>query len=91
MGMAPGRRFFTLETLARRDGYTKEDVDGCTMAGDRYWSDEVGSPEVLGPRWSGWSAEDVWRRWKGGLVVCGLLAQRATRGGGYTLTICCGL
>lgn len=68
--MAPGRRFFALETLARRDGYAMEDVDGRSMAGDRYWRDGVGGPEVLGPGWSGWSAEDVWRRWKAGVRVC---------------------
>ena len=69
MGMAPGREYYTLETVAHRDGYEKEDVDRRTMREDRYWREEVGSPEVLEPRWEGWSGDDVWRRWKGGLMV----------------------
>ena len=45
----------------------KEDVDGETMKGDELWQGAFGAPEVLG---TGFDAEDVWRRWKSGLLVC---------------------
>lgn len=65
IGMAPGRKFYTLETCAHRDGYDKPDVEGKTLQGDTYWKDEYGSPEILH---TGFDTEDVWRRWKSGLM-----------------------
>lgn len=61
IGMAPGRRFFTLETCAHRDGYNKKDVEGKTLVGDTFWKDTYKSPEILH---SSFDTEDVWRRWK---------------------------
>jgi len=61
IGMAPGRKFFTLETCAHRDGYNKRDVEGKTMEGDTFWKEEYKSPEI--PHTS-FDTEDVWRRWK---------------------------
>ncbi len=65
VGMAPGRKFYTLETCAHRDGYNKMDVDGKTLQGDAYWEDKYGAPEIL---YTGFDTEDVWRRWKSGLM-----------------------
>ena len=63
--MAPGRKFYTLETCAHRDGYNKPDVDGKTLQSDTYWKDTYGAPEIL---YTGFDTEDVWRRWKSALI-----------------------
>ncbi|KAL9117080.1 MAG: hypothetical protein Q9187_006388 [Circinaria calcarea] len=49
IGMASGRKFFTLESRAHRDGYAGRDVDGKTMEGDELWQGGAyqGAPEVL--------------------------------------------
>ena len=65
IGMAPGRKFYTLETCAHRDGYNKPDVDGKTLQGDTHWEDTYGAPEIL---YTGFDTEDVWRRWKSGVM-----------------------
>lgn len=66
IGVASGRDYYTLETLAHRDKYTKKDVDGETMEYDRLWQDKLKAPEILQPSFD---VEDVWRRWKAGLTV----------------------
>lgn len=66
IGVASGRSFYTLETLAHRDKYTKKDVNGETMEYDSLWQDQYKAPEILQPSFD---VEDVWRRWKGGLTV----------------------
>ena len=66
IGMASGRDYYTLETLAHRDNYTKKDVDGETMEDDLLWQREYKSPEILH---TSFDTEDVWRRWKGALTV----------------------
>ena len=65
IGMAPGRKFYTLETCAHRDGYNKPDVEGKTLQGDTYWKETYNSPEILH---TGFDTDDVWRRWKSGLM-----------------------
>lgn len=63
IGMAAGRDFFTLETLARRDGYKIKDVDekeGLTV-GELKWR-ELDLPETI---WTGWDENDVLARWRG--------------------------
>ena len=65
IGMAYGRDFYTLETQAHRDGYTKKDIHDRTMADDKLWKEDYQSPEVLH---TGFDAKDVWRRWKAGLM-----------------------
>lgn len=65
IGLAPGRNFYTLETLAHRDGYNKKDVDGKTLEGDTFWRIEYKAPERLH---TSFDTEDVWRRWKSSLV-----------------------
>ena len=65
IGLAPGRNFYTLETLAHRDGYNKRDVEGKTLEGDTFWEREYKAPEKLH---TSFDTEDVWRRWKSGLV-----------------------
>ena len=65
IGLAPGRTFYTLETLAHRDGYIKKDVDGQTLEGDTFWQREYKAPERLS---TSFKTQDVWRRWKSGLV-----------------------
>ena len=47
IGLAPGRNFYTLETLAHRDGYNKKDEDGKTLEGDTFWRIELKAPERL--------------------------------------------
>lgn len=66
IGMAPGRKFFALETCAHRDGYDRKDVKGETMEGDTLWTGKYRAPSILRPDFD---TEDVWRRWKSGLVV----------------------
>jgi len=66
IGMAAGRKFYTLETRAHRDGYKSKDVDGQTFEGDTFWEEEYGAPEILQ---STFDAEDVWRRWKSDVMV----------------------
>lgn len=66
IGMAPGRKFFALETCAHQDGYDRQDVNGDTMEGDTLWTGEYHAPSTLR---SDYDTEDVWRRWKSGLVV----------------------
>lgn len=65
IGLAPGRNFYTLETLAHRDGYNKKDEDGITLERDDFWHREYKAPERLH---TSFNAEDVWRRWKSGLM-----------------------
>ena len=59
--MAPGRKFYTLETCAHRDGYNKPDVEGKTLQGDTFWKDKYDAPEILH---TSFDTEDIWRRWK---------------------------
>ena len=66
IGMATGCNYYTLETLAHRDDYTREDVDGLTMEGDLLWQKEYDAPEILH---TSFDTEDVWRRWKSTLTV----------------------
>lgn len=66
IGMAPGRKFFALETCAHRDGYDRPDVKGETMEGDTLWTEKYHAPSTLRPDFD---TEDVWQKWKSGLVV----------------------
>jgi pyroglutamyl-peptidase len=66
IGMAPGRDFYMLETLAHRDGYTREDVNRKTMEGDTFWKQKYGAPPTLS---TGFNPEDVLRRWRHELPV----------------------
>ena len=65
IGLAPGRNFYALETLAHRDGYNKKDEEGRNLAGDTFWRIELKAPERLH---TSFDTEDVWRRWKSDLV-----------------------
>jgi len=65
IGLAHNRTFYTLETLAHRDGYNRKDINGDTMADDTLWNDVYKSAEILH---SSFDTEDVWRRWKAGLM-----------------------
>lgn len=65
IGLAPGRKFYTLETLAHRDGYDRKDEDGKSLEGDTFWQREYNAPERLH---TSFDTEDVWRRWKSGLM-----------------------
>ena len=66
IGMATGCNYYTLETLAHRDDYNRNDVDGVTMEGDILWQKEYNAPEMLH---TSFDTDDVWRRWKGTLTV----------------------
>ena len=63
--MAYGRDYYTLETLAHRDGYTKKDTYDETMAEDNLWKGKYHSPEILH---TSFDTPDVWRRWKAELT-----------------------
>ena len=65
IGLAPGRTFYTLETLAHRDGYDRKDEDGKSLEGDTLWQREYKAPERLH---TSFNTEDVWRRWKSRFV-----------------------
>ncbi|KAL8809911.1 MAG: hypothetical protein Q9200_003012 [Gallowayella weberi] len=65
IGMAAPREFYTMETCAHRDRYIARDEGGETMEGDTLWRDGYKAPEILRP---GFDVEDVWRRWKEGLM-----------------------
>lgn len=67
IGMAGGRDYYTLETLAQRDSYRIRDVDDLDgyVVGERRWRAE-GLPELLRV---GWEEEDVLRRWKQEVAV----------------------
>ena len=66
IGMAPGRKFFTLETCAHRDGYNRPDVDDETLEHDTFWQQEYDAPKTLHPDFD---TDDVWRKWKTALMV----------------------
>lgn len=63
IGMAGGRDYYTLETLARRDGYRIKDVDNQEglSEGEAEWRKD-GLPETI---WTGWDEDDVLARWRG--------------------------
>ena len=61
IGMAVGRRHYTLETRGHRDGYLYPDDGGQTTRGHHEWRD-AGAPEVL---YTDFDTGDVWRRWAG--------------------------
>ena len=61
LGMAAGRDFYNLETLAHRDGYEKSDIDGQSLSDDTFWRDKYNAPPTLSPTFD---VEDVLRRWK---------------------------
>ena len=65
IGLAPGRNFYTLETLAHRDGYIKRDEDGKSLENDTFWRVELKAPERLH---TSFDTEEVWRRWKSRLT-----------------------
>lgn len=74
IGMASGRKFYSIERRGHRDGYYMRDVDGC------YLNDEAAHLK-LGKEWiwdglpaeirSGIDVDDVWRRWRVGLMKTG--------------------
>ena len=66
IGMAPGRKFFAFETCAHQGGYVRQDVTGETMESDTLWAEKYRAPSTLRPDFD---TDDVWRRWKSGLVV----------------------
>ena len=72
IGMASGRRFYSVERRGHRDGYGMEDVDKALLGdnarkkieGDKWiWN---GLPEEL---LSAADIDDVWRRWRIALPV----------------------
>lgn len=66
IGMAPGRKYFTLEKRAHRDGYNAKDEDGDSLEDDTWFRDQFNAPELLTP---GFDTDDLWRRWKSELLV----------------------
>jgi pyroglutamyl-peptidase len=69
IGMAGGRDYYTLETLARRDAYRIKDVDNKDglSEGESVWRKD-GLPETL---WTQWNEEDVLARWRGDVArIC---------------------
>ena len=76
--MASGRKFFTLESRAHRDGYAGRDVDGETMEGDKLWQGGAyqEAPEVLG---TGFPVGEVSKKVKARLLV----SLTEGKGGGF--------
>lgn len=66
IGMAGARDYYTMETVAHRDGYTMSDVDGKKLEEGYAESEWKDCPPQLSPTVD---ANDVWRRWKGALPV----------------------
>ena len=66
IGLAPGRKYYSMETCAHRDGYVKKDIHGETMEGDTFWRDVYNAPPVLQPTLD---IPDIWRRWKQALLL----------------------
>lgn len=69
VGMAGGRDYYTLETLARRDFYRIKDVDNKDghSDGESVWRKD-GLPETI---WTQWNEDDVLARWRGDVArIC---------------------
>jgi len=67
--MAGGRSYYTLETLAHRDGYVIRDVDGGDGSrAEKEWR-ALGAPGVLRPDSDWVDCEDVQRRWKASMAL----------------------
>lgn len=69
LGMAAGRRHYSLETLAHRDGYTIKDIDNIdgVDVGSRRWTAD-GCPAILDVAWD---TVDVLNRWRHELKIEG--------------------
>lgn len=73
IGMASGRRFYSVERRGHRDGYNALDVDGNLLRDDWRRREEGdkwiwhGLPEEL---LTSVAIDDVWRRWRNALPVC---------------------
>ena len=62
IGMAAGRKYYSVESQAHRDGYKIRDVDGnLPTAQEKYWRDLVECPEIMKPDLN---TEEVFARWK---------------------------
>ena len=61
LGLAQSRKYYSFETCAHRDGYSKEDITGESFENDTYWRDAYGAPAILRPSFD---TQDVWNRWQ---------------------------
>ena len=61
LGLAPGRNFFSIESIAHRDGYVKLDIHGNNLDGDTFWHDVFGAPLTLQPTLN---LPHIWKGWK---------------------------
>jgi pyroglutamyl-peptidase len=68
MGLAAGRKHFTLERQSCRDGYTGRDVDGCYFPKSDATTLFSHCPEVLKPTFD---SADLGRRWEENLAGSG--------------------
>ena len=66
IGLSPGRKYYSMETCAHRDGYVKKDIYDKSMEGDTFWRDIYDAPPVLRPSFD---VSDIWRRWKQALLL----------------------
>ncbi|KAL9113620.1 MAG: hypothetical protein Q9227_002358 [Pyrenula ochraceoflavens] len=62
IGQAAGRKYYSVESLAHRDGYKIRDVDGnLPTVEEKYWKNEARLPEILRPDLD---TEEIFARWK---------------------------
>ena len=80
IGLAPGRKYYSIESCAHRDNYVKKDIDGETMEGDTYWRDTYNSPLILEPSFN---VPDIWRRWKQALLLTDEDVRPSSNAGRY--------
>lgn len=78
VGMASGRKFYSVERRGHRDGYNMGDVDGVVLGDEKERADRKGEKwiwedcpsEIL----SDVDVDDVWRRWRLARQVCKSIA-----------------
>ncbi|KAG8532632.1 uncharacterized protein KY384_002509 [Bacidia gigantensis] len=80
LARAPGRKYFSIESCANRDGYVKKDIYGKTLEGDTYWHDAYDAPPTLHPSFD---IQDLWTRWTQSLPNEGLNLRMSDVAGRY--------
>jgi len=72
IGMASGRKFYSIERRGHRDGYIVKDVDG-KIPSEESKQDWEGLPKEL---MTDLDVDDIWRRWRTTLPVSPIHVQK---------------